>query len=262
MSLVTRYGAGKGLHVFKNLSSGSIIGEQNAEQLTYSVSILRKGNSMEKGRYRVLIVLGQADDNRLLQVDFTNLAEVSKVLMAASFQKAVTILEAERPDIILVELTVENKTALTLLSQLANQASDIPIVVFSATTTEETVGRLTQAGATDIICRDDLSPAFISRLISHTVTRNSLEFELKTYISRLNTYEKNHRQLQDLAINLIHQMAQPLQVLGNTLDITSSVQEDESFQLCRRMVDRVSKLLKKFRQDCRSTIDGRDYSRI
>ena len=77
--------------------------------------------------------------------------------------------------------------------------------------------------------------------------------QIKEYLSRLDNCENKNRHLQDLMIDLIHKMAQPLQVLGNTLEITTTETEDESLKLCRRMVGQISDLLKGFRQNCRNS---------
>ena len=112
----------------------------------------------------ILIVEDEQDLVSLLKIRFEGLG--FDVVCAPDGQEALTILEKENPDLIILDIMLPEMDGMSALLKIKanNQTKDIPVVVLSAITQEEEVNIATKLGAADYIKKPFVTEDLVARI--------------------------------------------------------------------------------------------------
>jgi two-component system KDP operon response regulator KdpE len=106
---------------------------------------------MRKGKARILVIDDEMEIVRILQRSLT--AHGYDVLTATSGEKALEVLEQQRPDIILLDLGLPGMSGLEVCKHIRAQSNLPPIIVVSVRATERDKVQALDLGADDYICK-------------------------------------------------------------------------------------------------------------
>lgn len=125
---------------------------------------------------RVLIV--DDDEGLLILMAEALQAEGYEVATAASGREAVAQLEANRPDLMLLDLKLEDVTGLALVEQLRRRENPVPFIVVTGQGDEKAAVAVMKEGARDYVMKDtamlDLLPAVVKRVLAALVQERAL----------------------------------------------------------------------------------------
>jgi two-component system response regulator AdeR len=104
-------------------------------------------------------VLVLDDDHAIAQVAAAVLVDGYEVIAAGHLEEALRMVEAERPDLILVDLDLPGADPAQLVTRLRRSAADgLPVLAMSATDDHLTRDRALAAGATGFIPKPFTEP--------------------------------------------------------------------------------------------------------
>ena len=87
--------------------------------------------------------------------------------------------ELQRPDVILLDLSLPDTQGLDTIRELKKVATNSPIVVMTGSHDEDTIDRAVQAGAQDLLHKGEYSAKFLGKTIRYAIERKKSELELK-----------------------------------------------------------------------------------
>jgi two-component system KDP operon response regulator KdpE len=106
---------------------------------------------MSKGKARILVIDDEMEIVRILQRGLTS--HGYDVLTAASGEKALEIVEQNRPDLLLLDLGLPGMSGLEICKRVRARSNLPPIIVISVRQTEREKVEALDLGADDYICK-------------------------------------------------------------------------------------------------------------
>ncbi len=106
---------------------------------------------MRKGKARILVIDDEAEILRILQRSLT--AHGYDVLTATSGEKALEVMEQQRPDLLLLDLGLPGMSGLEVCKRVRAQSNLPPIIVISVRDTEREKVQALDLGADDYISK-------------------------------------------------------------------------------------------------------------
>ncbi len=98
---------------------------------------------------------------------------------AASLAEAVTLLEEETPDIVLLDLGLPDSSGLDSISTLEPWTDNVPIIVLTGYEDEATAVRAVQKGVQDYLNKDCINSNVLTRVIRYAIERKEHERQLR-----------------------------------------------------------------------------------
>ncbi|MBE0363619.1 hypothetical protein PULV_a1088 [Pseudoalteromonas ulvae UL12] len=125
--------------------------------------------------FSVLVIEDNFDDFYLVrQMLAKDLRKTYELLHAQSLEEAQLTLEHAKPDLILLDLGLEQTQGLQTLTALQEQSTDLPVIVFTGVDDEDLGEQAIKMGAEDYLPKAQANSAILSRAISYAVERHSL----------------------------------------------------------------------------------------
>lgn len=106
---------------------------------------------MRKGKARILVIDDETEIVRILQRSLA--AHGYDVLTASNGEKALEMLEQQRPDLLLLDLELPGMSGLEVCKRVRAQSNLPPIIVISVHDTEREKVQVLDVGADDYICK-------------------------------------------------------------------------------------------------------------
>jgi two-component system, cell cycle sensor histidine kinase and response regulator CckA len=165
-------------------------------------------NTMIHHPIKILVVEDNPGDVLLLQESFSEIPLVEFDLVPVGYLRdALTCLQSERFDVILLDLVLPDSEGLATFTQLYNQAPMTPIVVLTGMADETLAIRALQAGAQDYLVKGQVSSSeLLLRSIRYAIERKRIE-------AALHQREQEFRTLADNAPDIIARFDQNLRHL-------------------------------------------------
>lgn len=200
--------------------------------------------------HRILVIGPNGAPMRRLCAMLRRIDAIHEFFKAETVEDAGWIIANKNPDAVLLDPMLAQAPGIPTLLKIRKQASSIPVIIVSPGD-QAIASRAMRMGADDFIPKEQVCAPIIARTIQYSIDQLDLHTQLNKQKTQLENCQGEYRRLQGAIHQVVHDMAQPLQVLGNSLELLAIDKSgDESFQLSRRMVSRISELLKSFRQTC------------
>jgi CheY-like chemotaxis protein len=136
------------------------------------------------------------ENDRISSIEITRLLEKAGYNLTASVptgEEAITVLRAEHPDIVLMDIQLDGTLDGIQCAEIINQKYSVPLVYLTAYNDDDTLERAKQTGPY----------GFISKPVAETELRTTLEMALAKY--RLETEQRNSRNLLSATLSAIRE---------------------------------------------------------
>ena len=125
--------------------------------------------------FSVLVIEDNFDDFYLVrQMLAKDVRKTYELFHAESLEKAKLTLAHSKPNLILLDLGLEQTQGLKTLALLQDYCADFPIIVFTGVDDEDIGEKSIKMGAEDYLPKAQANSAILSRAISYAVERHSL----------------------------------------------------------------------------------------
>lgn len=150
---------------------------------------------MQKDRkpYKILVIEDNPGDFFLVEDYLLEKMAVPQIIQAGNFAEAELILDSnEIFDVILLDLSLPDKSGEELILEIMKKASGIPVIVLTGFTDMSFSVKSLSLGVSDYLLKDDLNAQVLFKSIVYSKERTS-------FISELKLSEKRYRELFHLS---------------------------------------------------------------
>ncbi|MFY9153277.1 MAG: ATP-binding protein [Prolixibacteraceae bacterium] len=135
--------------------------------------------NLQKNEIKLLIIEDDPDDLLLLKDKLEGSASIKFILHTAkNLSEGIELSSVEKPDLILLDLGLVGSRGLETFSQFLNFGLNIPVVVLTGLTDEESALSAIQMGAEDYLVKSDLNGNLLQKTILYSIERFSLRQDL------------------------------------------------------------------------------------
>jgi signal transduction histidine kinase len=208
---------------------------------------------------RILLVEDNPGDARLLQELLREAPTLeASVERVERLDAARAHLAAERPDVMLLDLSLPDAHGIHTVKGALAAAPDVPIVVLTGLDDEQVALSAVHAGAQDYLVKGKVEPALLSRSIRYAIERKQLERERHDLLAQ----EQEARSRAEAALRARDQVLRILSHdLGNQLAaiqvygrmLAGALPADPAFAKARTWADGIQELTQSI-QDLRENI--------
>jgi len=135
----------------------------------------------------VLLVEDNPGDARLIREGLAEAAETFEVLHVDRLNQALTRLEQERVDIVLLDLGLPDAQGRDSFVYVHHRAPDVPVVILTGLVDEDLAVRLVREGAQDYLFKGQASGAVLVRSIRYAIERKKLLRRLEEALGEVKT---------------------------------------------------------------------------
>lgn len=175
--------------------------------------------SSQNKSIRVLLVAGQSYVELVEKALANDGASGHELVAASSLAEARQEIGQGPFDVILLDLDLPDGKALGVFKSLQNASSQTPVVVLALQKDEKLYEQLRQLGAQDFLCREEMHPLLISRVLRFVTERAD-------YLRRLRISEKRTRRMVEKARDVIYRTDRN----GNFVYINPAVETVTGYQ--------------------------------
>ena len=157
-------------------------------------------------------------------------------------QEASHRIAGERPDIILLDLSLPDSSGLETLAKVKAVVSDIPVVIFTGLDDKQVGVEAINMGAEDYLVKGEIREgSTLERTISFAIERFKLRHDLYQTMDHL---RRSNQKLEDFAYVISHDLKSPLNNLRSLLDMYNreAITDDHNRQVMTMMDKSVEKL--------------------
>jgi two-component system, cell cycle response regulator len=135
---------------------------------------------------KVLLVEDSPEDARIVQEMLKEVGtQEYSITQVDRLSDALTHLRAEKPDVILLDLSLPDSFGLDTLRQVHAEGSEIPIVITSGFSDEALVLQPMKEGAQDYLVKGEWSHRILARAMRYAMDRKADENKLKDILQQL-----------------------------------------------------------------------------
>ncbi|MBF7073354.1 PAS domain-containing protein [Glaciecola sp. MH2013] len=136
-----------------------------------------------KKQVNILILDDSASYLELLEHQISKVTGYAcTVFKSTSIDEAFEHIHNQSIDVCISDYFLEGETALDFIDKLADKNIDIPVIVITGDATDELTPLLFSHGALDLIEKDDLSPALLTRSVRFAVRRHQIDQHINNLI--------------------------------------------------------------------------------
>jgi DNA-binding NarL/FixJ family response regulator len=156
-------------------------------------------SAMEEVRVSSLLIEDNSTDMLLMQEALSDVYGVRFAIQNATrLSEALARLEAERFDVVLVDLELPDSSGLETFRVLHEKAPDIPKVVMTGGSNEDTGIQAMQMGAQDYLLKSEARTTLLSRVIRYAIERHRLQSAVAEARDR-ESYDREIRSIERLS---------------------------------------------------------------
>jgi DNA-binding NarL/FixJ family response regulator len=179
---------------------------------------------MEPDRIRLLLVEDNPGDARLIR-ELLRQAEPFPFELAhvERLHEAVERLERRDTDAVLLDLGLPDSQGMDTMVQVLGAAPEIPIVVLTARSDDQTILEVVQAGAQDYLVKGEITGRLLAHSIRYAIERSRLERERWSLLHReqqARTVAENALRSRDEVLAVVaHDLRNPLAAISTTVSL-------------------------------------------
>jgi DNA-binding NarL/FixJ family response regulator len=110
--------------------------------------------NLESKPVRVLL----ADDHKLVRAGFramlNSIADVEIIAETGDGREALELIQRDRPDVVLLDITMPSLTGLEVAKRVANQIENVRVIILSMHTSEDYIARAVRAGVSGYLLKN------------------------------------------------------------------------------------------------------------
>lgn len=173
-----------------------------------------------KNQKKILVV----DDEISMRQNISDLlsSQGHNVIEAADGVSAISIIEKELPDLIILDINLPKKDGLTVLKEIKGELPDIPVIIFTAYGTSERVIKAMKLGAYDYLEKPFELDEFILT-VDRALAYNNLLSEVKHLRSKVSDQNSIPRGATDNIISSNIKMQEIFKLIGRIAPTDVSV---------------------------------------
>ena len=138
----------------------------------------------------ILLIEDNPADIYLLQEEFAALSGDPQLQIAKTVAAAVAVIGKERPDVVLLDLSLPDGDGLECLSAIQQAGPDLPILILSGNADQTMAIEAVRRGAQDYLMKGQTHPAGLMRTLQYAIERAQVK-------ARLRASEARYRRLFD-----------------------------------------------------------------
>ena len=127
---------------------------------------------IDANEIKILLIEDNPGDARLIREALSTAGEATEVQCADRLAKGLELLEHDRFDAVLLDLSLPDSRGLSTFEQLHRRAPSVPIVVLTGLDDEELALRAVREGAQDYLVKGAVKSSTILRIIRFAIERN------------------------------------------------------------------------------------------
>jgi len=145
-----------------------------------AIEVRYVGEVMIRDTMRILMVEDNPIDERLLKaiLSKTDLGEFD-ITPAATLAKAMALLEKNRFDVVLLDLSLPDSYGIETVHCIHTSAADLPIVVMTSLDDAGFGVQALQAGAQDYLVKGHIDAHLLARSLRYAIERNRMQMEIR-----------------------------------------------------------------------------------
>jgi two-component sensor histidine kinase/CheY-like chemotaxis protein len=154
-------------------------------------------------RIRVLLVEDHPGDARLIRELLRGSGEIADEMQhAATLAQALPILEENRADVVLLDLTLPDSQGVGTVARVRAAAPGVPVVVLTGLADEEVAVAAVKQGAQEYLVKGEVGGALLIRVIRYAVERERTEVQIRNSLleKEILLKEIHHRVKNNLQI--------------------------------------------------------------
>ena len=109
----------------------------------------------------------------------------------STFGEGVTILEKEKTDLLLLDLSLPDSFGLETIKNADKIVPDLPIIVLTGRSDDDFAVEVVKAGAQDYLVKGEITGPLLSRSIRYAIKRKEMEVDMRNINRRLEESELN-----------------------------------------------------------------------
>lgn len=191
---------------------------------------------------RVLLVEDNPGDARLIEkrlekTDCPLLAARVEVVRAESLTEAISVLEADLPDAMLLDLGLPESRGIATLERMDAYINKLPIIVLTGLDDNDVAVRAVRSGAQDYLHKDGIDSTKLARALRYAFERQRVQREVQTRISEMDRIIT----LGTLAAGTAHEINNPLSYLTGNVEyaLRSLEQTMKGYELPAEVAERL-----------------------
>lgn len=179
-----------------------------------ATSMLKKGLD----KYAILVIEDNLGDFTLIEEFLTEDIKNLNLVRASTFKAAKDILSDKNnlPDVILLDLSLPDKSGSELINDIVAISANIPIIILTGYGDSEFGVKSLSMGVSDYIMKDELTQQLLHKSILYSIERQKLNLHMLNYIK---TIEEQNQKLMDIAWVQSHLVRAPLARILGLIDI-------------------------------------------
>ena len=153
----------------------------------------------EEEPMRVLLIEDSEGEAQLLRRILESTEAVS-VTWASELSEGITIIEEQRPDVVLTDLGLPDSDGLLTVEALRLQAEDLPVVVLTGRADENVATTAILRGAQDYLVKGEVEPRMLARSLRYAIERKRVEDRLRQTLEHVRKIDGERKRLLDLLV--------------------------------------------------------------
>lgn len=130
-------------------------------------------------RLSVLLVEDNPGDARLFEEHLSQSGLDAPHRWAKTLEAGLEALREERPEVVVADLNLPDSTGLSTVRRIREEAPDLPVVVLTGQAGEEPIRAALEAGASEYLPKEGLTPMLLARTLLLATARGRLEREVR-----------------------------------------------------------------------------------
>ena len=127
----------------------------------------------------ILVIEDNPGDYRLVSEYLEGSFHNTTIFHADTLQKGIALIEKERIDIILLDLTLTDRMGIETFHAVNAKAPHVPVIILTGLEDTALALETLKIGAQDYIVKDDSSPAVLAKSIQYAIERSKISARLK-----------------------------------------------------------------------------------
>ena len=179
---------------------------------------------MDEIPVKILLIEDNPGDADRVGLELRKSQRDYEIQWAKRLKEAITQLDEREFDVVLADLTLPDSHGLQSITRLREHTPDVPVIVLTSLSSDETALDTLDQGAQDYLVKDNLTVDTLERSIRYAIRRGQMRKETQRLLAEIQSsqtlLEKKNRRLaklyktaQEFVDNVSHEFRTPLTVI-------------------------------------------------